>query len=253
MSKIVDIHTHILPGVDDGSKNLQESIQIIQSLYEQGITDIVLTPHYIKDTNYNATSAQKKKILESVKANLREDVRLYLGNEVLVCEDLIDLLKKHKINTINDSKYLLIELPFSGHLNSLQSILCELVDQGITPIIAHPERYQFLQKDKNRIRSLLEFNCLLQCNVDSLTGKYGRQAKKLMKWLLKNDLVQIVATDSHHVDDHKMLEKAYQKLKKRVGPEKYEQLTYSNPMKVIRDEVLEGNLDYLIREGRKGR
>lgn len=252
MDKIIDIHTHILPGVDDGSRNIEESIDIINYLYSVGITDIVLTSHYVIDTTYNYNQLVRVKLLDTLKEKLNNDnIHLYLGNEVYLTEKIIDLLESHEISTINDTKYMLVELPLSGYLNNFQNILCDLTSYGIVPIIAHPERYNFIQKNKKRIRELLEFNCLLQCNIDSLTGKYGNKAKKIMKWLLKKNLVQFVATDTHYVSSDKELKKAYSKLEKLVGKEKYKELTNLNPQKIINNEEVLGNLDYLIKEEKK--
>lgn len=252
MDRKIDIHTHILPGIDDGATNVEESMEIIHYLYNQGITDIVLTSHYIENTKYNYNQVSRNQILTVLRNNLNNDkIHLYLGNEVYLSENVIDLLEQHEISTINNTKYMLIELPLTGCLNNFQNILCALSDYGIVPIIAHPERYQFLQKNFHRVSELLEFNCLLQCNIDSIYGKYGKKAKKLMKWLLKNDLVQFVATDTHYVEDKKILEKSYKKLRKLVGEEKYQDLVYRNPLKVLNNEIVESNLEYLINEERK--
>ncbi len=253
MDRKIDLHTHILPSVDDGSQSVEESLEIINYLYSKGITDIVLTSHYIKNTNYSHNQISRDRQFKELCTRLtNQNVRLYLGNEVYLCEDVIELLESHEISTINNTRYMLIELPLTGYLNNLQNILWEVSNYGIIPIIAHPERYQFLQKDKRRIRELLEFNCLLQCNVDSITGKYGKKAQKLMKWLLKNNLVQFVATDTHYVDEDDVIDISYKKLKKLVGENRYRDLTYINPSKVLENEDIDaqGNLEYMINEGR---
>lgn len=246
---MIDIHTHILPGVDDGATTIEESLEIIDYLKDMGMTDIVLTSHYIKNTDYNSNQAQRKEILKQLESKIEKTgIHLYLGNEVYLCDDIMDLLKEKEIVTLNDTKYMLIELPLTGYLNNLSDILCNLTEHGIIPIIAHPERYHFLQKNKKRVRELLEFNCLLQCNIDSITGKYGKKAKKLMKWLLKNDLVAFVATDTHYVEKKKYLKKSFKKLKRMIGKEKFLELTKTNPEKMLHGETVEGNLNYLIRE-----
>jgi len=251
MDKMVDIHTHILPGVDDGAKTIEESLEILEYLYRCGFTDFVLTSHYIQNTKYNVNKEERKNIFQELKKKLpHQDMNLYLGNEVYLCETILDLLKKKKIATLNDTKYILIELPLTGYLKRLPNILCELTSQGYTPIVAHPERYHFLQKNKQRVKELLEFDCLLQCNLDSITGKYGRKAKKLMKWLLKKDLVQFIATDTHYVEKEKHLKKSLKKLKKTVGKEKFLELISTNPLKMLKGEEVEGNLEYLIEEER---
>lgn len=245
MDKIIDIHTHILPGVDDGARLIEDSIKIINYLKSIGISDIVLTSHYIKGSRYEFNTLVRTKILEELNKERDIDVNLYLGNEVYLCNEIIELLEHHEISTLNNSKYMLVELPLSNYMRDFPNILCELNDHGIIPIIAHPERYRFLQKNKKRISEILEFNCLLQCNIDSLTGKYGREAKKVMKWLLKKNLVSFVATDTHRVGNKKELEKAYSKLKKIVGEKKFKVLTYSNPKKVLENKDILGNINYM--------
>jgi len=112
------------------------------------------------------------------------------------------------------------------------------------------QRYHFLQKHNKKIRELLEFNCLLQCNVDSITGKYGKKAKKLMKWMLKHDLVQFVATDTHSVGKNKKLEKSFKKLRKIVGEKEFIELTSTNPLNILKGKEVQGNLEYLMEEER---
>ena len=246
MDKRIDIHTHILPGVDDGSKSINESLEIIDYLKNLGITDIVLTSHYMKGTNYEYNTKSRINILNNLEKELNDNnIRLYLGNEVYLCDEVVDLYKQGEICTINNSKYMLVELPLSSYYKNYPNILCELNDIGIVPIIAHPERYRFIQNNQKRINELLEFRCLLQINVDSLVGKYGKKAQKLAKFLLKKNLVSFVATDTHYVSNPKVLEKAYKKLKKIVGEEKYNELVYLNPRRVIENKTVEERLDYI--------
>lgn len=252
MDRIVDIHNHLLPGVDDGSRDILESVKLINGLVELGVTDIVLTSHYIEDTKYNYNKLVRSKILENLKSQIDNDkVNLYIGNEVYLSHNVLKLLEDGEICTLNDTKYMLVELPLDSYLNDLQAILCDLTGSGIVPIIAHPERYHFLHKDKKRIRELLEFDCLLQCNIESLHGKYGKKAKKLMKWFLKNDLVQFVGTDMHHSIDDVALEDSYYRLKKIVGKDKFTDIVYNNPKKMLRNENVSSNLDYLMKEEKK--
>ena len=249
MDRIIDIHNHILPGVDDGSKTIEESIKLIKYLKSLGIYDIVLTSHYIKGTKYEFNTLVRNNILRELKQALNDsEINLYLGNEVYLGDEVIDLYQKHEISTINGSKYMLVELQLSSYSKSFPNILCELDNYGIVPIIAHPERYRFIQKNKNRINELLEFNSLLQINVDSLIGKYGSKAKKTAKWLLKNNLVQFVGTDTHHIEHSRHLKKAYKKLKRLVGEKKFQELTYYNPRNVLANKTVSGNLDYFRKD-----
>lgn len=243
MDRIIDIHTHILPGVDDGSKSFEQSKKIINYLKDIGITDIVLTTHYIKDTKYVASVNTRKKLLEDLRKE-NPNINLYIGNEVFLNEDIISLFENKEISTINNTRYMLVELPLASYMHGFSNILCDLSEYGIIPIIAHPERYTFIEKDKKRIKELLEFNTILQINVDSLVGKYGKKTKKVAKWLLKKDLVSVVATDTHRVGDKKELEKAYKKLKKIVGNKRYQDLVYNNPRRILENKRIKRNLMY---------
>ena len=243
MDNKIDIHTHVLPGVDDGSKTIQDSLETIEYLKNIGITDIVVTSHYIRNTSYNVNVKEREKILKQLKKKV-EDVNLYIGNEVFLCDEVVDLYNKKEICTLNNSKYMLVELPLSTYYNNYPNAICSLNELGIVPIIAHPERYGFIKKDKKRVYELLEYDILLQCNIESLIGKYGKEAKKTAKWLLKKNLVSLVATDTHRVGDLKKINKAYKKLEKIVGKKKYEELVYLNPKRILENQEIESNLNF---------
>lgn len=238
MDKIIDIHNHILPGVDDGARTIEESIDIINYLGDVGIKDLVITSHYIDETKYNINVKERNKLLRKLKKLIPTDINIYLGNEVFLTDRIIELLNDKSISTLNNSKYILVEFPLTNLLNNYGNIFCNLTEKNIVPIIAHPERYSFIQKDKNKIYEFLDYNILLQINIESLIGKYGKESKKIAKWLLKKNLVSFVATDSHRVGNVKELKKAYKKLKRIVGKDKYNELTYTNPKKVIENKEI---------------
>lgn len=242
MDKMIDLHNHSLPGVDDGAKDFSETIENITFLKEKGITDIVFTSHFICDTKYQVEVSERKKLLEKIKLQYKDDnIHFYLGNEVYVCDSdiLLNLLKQEKITTINDSKYLLIEFPLHQSVHHIDKLLCELNDKGIIPIIAHPERYRTFQKDYKKILELLEYNCLLQCNLGSISGQYGSRAKKYMKWLLKQHLVSFISTDFHHIPEKDTFNKALKKLDKIISKEEKENLLYQNAKCVLEDKKVE--------------
>lgn len=245
---MIDIHTHILYGIDDGAKTVEDSINLIKEEIQNGITDIVLTSHYVVDTNYNANNKLKREIFESIKEKTTGlNVNLYLGNEVYATNNIMKLINNDEILTINGSKYLLIELPLNGSIRYLSNLLYELNSNKITPILAHPERYISLQNNKARIKTLLEYDIIFQSNLASLNGLYGNKTKKLVKWLLKKDLIQIMATDIHRTNKIKP-DKAIKKLTKLVGEEKTKELIEINPRKVINNESIEVNMDKIYND-----
>lgn len=241
MDNYVDIHSHILYGIDDGSKSLEESIEIIKQHIEMGFKDIILTPHYIENSKYETNNKEKKKLLETLKKELKKqniDINLYLGNEVFVNNTLE--IDKEKIEKLNNSKYLLIEFPMGEKPKNINNIIYELKIQGIIPVIAHPERYTFVQEHPNIVDEWVEEGALLQSNYGSIVGVYGENAKKAVKKLLKKNVISVLATDIHYPNNkiYQNIEKSRKKIKKIIGEEKYIELTITNPKKIIENKEI---------------
>lgn len=199
-----DIHSHILYGIDDGSRTLEESLEVLNMANIRGITDIVVTPHYIKDSKYHSNNKEKKQLLNTLNKEMKKrniNINLYLGNEVYIDEGIPSLLDTD-ISTINGSKYLLIELPMGSKSLILEEVLDELEDNNIIPIIAHPERYLRYYKDYDFFYQLKQRGCYLQGNIGSIYGHYGRKSKKMIKELLKRNLIDFFGSDIHHQDQH---------------------------------------------------
>ena len=231
-----DLHSHVLFGIDDGCKDIEESICLLKEAEKDGITDLVVTPHYIKDTKYTCNNEEKDKLFEELKAKAKEEgieINLYLGNEVYITENLLELLKKKEITTINNSKYVLLEFPLGNMLYNTKDIIYELVVAGYVPILAHPERYRIFQRHPDHIDEYLRMGVLLQGNYKSLYGKYGKQAKKTLTLFLKNKKITFLGSDCHHEKDFKL-----KKLKKKL-----KSLTKSDNMV---EDLLENNFNKVI-------
>ena len=235
---MIDIHSHLLYGIDDGSKSIDESIMIINNLNKIGIKDIILTPHYINGSSYVSSRKNNLDLINNLKEELKKrniDTNLYLGNEIYIDEDIKELIKKEEISSLNDTKYLLIELPMSGEKENYIDIFLELIELGYTVVLAHPERYISIQKDYKLIYELIEIGVLLQPNIGSILGDYGKNAKKVFKKLLKDDFVTFLGTDIHHdKKDYSFLEKAKSKIKKYVNEEKLNEILYKNAYELIK-------------------
>lgn len=228
-----DIHSHILYGIDDGSNSYQQSIDILKSLEERGVTDIVATPHYIIGTNYNSDNKKKFDLINKLQE--KTNINLYVGNEVYIDTDIIKYIKNNQISTINNSRYLLMELPLNEKLECANEIVFELRNNGIVPIIAHPERYHYLTLDD--LKKFIDQGCLLQGNVTSLLGKYGKNAKHNLELLLKKRMIHILGTDTHrsfNID----IKKCLQLLKNMVDEEIYLDLLERNFTKIVNDEKI---------------
>ena len=232
-----DIHSHLLFNIDDGSKSLDSSVRIITDMYERGYKGIILTPHYISDSNYDSNRKNNQKLLKELKEELIKnniDIELYLGNEIFIDYDILKLLKNNTISSLNDSKYLLIELPMSGEFEGYIEVFTELMEKGYKVILAHPERYLSFQKDYKKVNELESIGILFQSNIESIIGNYGKRARKMVKKLLKDKKISFLATDIHHRKrDYTKWDKAKKKYLKYLTEEEYKKLTIDNPLKVI--------------------
>lgn len=184
---LIDIHTHIIPSVDDGSSSLDESLKIIELLKAEGVDEVVCTSH--QDMHHI-----NKELLEEGFHLLKHNtsMKLYLGSEIFYYDAMIKDLNEGRLLSINNSKYILVE--FSFFLETpIEDIIFDLVVAGYKPIIAHIERYEYLSfKDYDKIRNA---GALIQVNSRSFERK---EYKKIIKYLLKNDLIDFIASDCHN-------------------------------------------------------
>lgn len=238
---MIDVHNHVLFGIDDGSKNLEESINILKNMYSIGYTDVIATPHYISNNLYDTNNKKKKEILEILKNKLREDnipMNLYLGNEVFIQDNIDKKIINGKIYSLNNSQYILIELPLNERINDDLDIIYELITTGAKVVLAHPERNRVFQQDIKELDNFLELGVLLQGNIDSLSGKYGKKAKTIFKIILKKRQYFVLGSDIHH--DKTKYFKRFKKLKNKIikltDKTYFDELTSINPQKIINDE-----------------
>ena len=155
---MTDTHCHILYGVDDGSVSIEESIELLKTMKEVGFDNIIMTPHYIENTNYCSLNTEKLSKLEILREEVKKqniDINLYLGNEIFINDHIAEGIKENRIYTLNGSKYLLFELPFHNRILNLLDIVYELKVAGFIPVLAHPERYDKLQDDYKYVDSLI--------------------------------------------------------------------------------------------------
>lgn len=193
---MIDIHTHILPYVDDGSQSFDESIHIIEGLIEQGVEHLFLTPHFYKQRNYLSTSENNMKIFKELQEKTKDlNISLYLGNEVKYSLEVFKCIEDGTIRPLNGCYYL-IEFSTGISIFDIYEAVHNMLSKGYKPILAHIERYEHLS-DLNDVNQLRKMGALVQINVSALLGNYGKPARKRILKLLKHDLVDFVATDSH--------------------------------------------------------
>ena len=233
-----DLHNHLLYGIDDGSKSLSESIKLLKEISKGGVTEIVLTPHYIINSRYTCDINTKLELLSNLEKemiNNNINIKLYLGNEIFLDDKILEYIKQGKISSINNSKYLLIEFPLINYPKYALNIFSELIYNGYKIILAHPERYTYLYKDMSLFDELKEMGVLFQGNTGSLFKKYGKYSKKMLKKLLKKDYIDFMATDTHH-SVKLNLKRVKRKLKRYISKKRVDELLITNFDKVINNE-----------------
>lgn len=197
---MIDIHTHILPGLDDGSPDMLCSVEMAELAAGSGVTDIIATPHFAPVIFGDNTKTLVMSQLETLKKEisvLNVELELYAGMEVFGTEDVPAFYKDGLLLTLNSTKYLLIEFDFDADTEYMRRILYELLDAGCIPIVAHPERYTALQDRPRAAGSWLQAGIGLQLNKGSFLGRFGRDARLLAHHMLENGMVTCIASDAH--------------------------------------------------------
>jgi protein-tyrosine phosphatase len=233
---VIDIHTHILPGIDDGVETIEESVTILKKASDEGVKAIVATSHiiempsesYWRKVNDTFNCVQQMIIQEKI------DIEIILGAELFISPDLPQKIKENKGLTINSGNgYVLLELP-------VYEIPLFTDLQGIVPIIAHPERYVEIQKDTNKLFDLVKKGVLTQLNSGSLMGRYGKKAQKTAKTLLGHNLIHIIGSDLHSIPNGPYpLLRGVNIAAGIVGIERAKEMVTSIPEKVINGEKID--------------
>lgn len=233
---MIDIHSHILPGVDDGAVDIDASVDLIRELCDAGFSDIIATPHYVDETNYISSRANNLKLLKKLRTRLKKEkinVEIHLGNEIYICPRILKLINDGEISGLADSKYLLVELPMSGEYPSYEDIFLELLRAGYKVILAHPERYTAFFKDFDSIVELYNMGVLMQCNLGSFIGHYGKAARKIAERLAREDMIFAVASDIHHPRGPKFVPAAIKRLSHYYDTFELEDILEKNPRKIL--------------------
>ncbi|TWH59742.1 protein-tyrosine phosphatase [Desulfitobacterium sp. LBE] len=248
---MIDLHCHIIPGVDDGAPDLSESLLIAQQLGRAGFETVVATPHVLEGRNYLTC----QEILEGTRmvnqaieeAGLK--LKILPGAECYIFPELPRWVKEDKIMTLgNMKKFLLVELPMLDVPLYTEKVFFELQVMGITPILAHPERNKELADTPLRLVEWANKGVLLQLNLRSLDGRYGEKASQCAQLLLENRLIHCIGSDAHRV----MQENAYQNtlsiLLDAIGKDAYEDITINLPNQVLAGERLEHLREYWLTQ-----
>jgi protein-tyrosine phosphatase len=242
---VIDLHAHILPGLDDGARTWEESLEMARMAVADGITVMVATPHLYQGRSPDPERVNKKEVILERLAQFRQKLAAAeIPLEVLPgCEfplgfESLHLLEQDLVLTLNDGqRYLLLELPGMALPPALEDIIFQLQSQGLTPIITHPERHMLLQERPEKLARLIDLGCLIQLTGSSLTGGFGRLVRKIARQMVKAGYIQVLATDAHSPSHRPpVLSLAVKELSRLVGPEQARAMVTVFPRKIIRGE-----------------
>ena len=243
---MIDIHSHIVFDVDDGPKSIEESKILLREAYSQGVRTIVSTSHRRKgmfETPEEKIATNFLKVREMAK-EVADDLIIAYGAEIYYTPDVVEKLEKKLIPTLNDSRYALIEFSMNTPYRDIHSALTKVLMLGITPVVAHIERYHTLENDEKKVRELINMGCYMQINSSSvlkprLFGDTYKFMKKRARYFLDKDLVHVVASDMHNLDNRPpYMREAYELIAKKYGSGKARELFETNPSKIINDKLI---------------
>lgn len=240
MNGYTDIHTHILPDVDDGAQNISDALQMIRLAYQNGTRTMVLTPHYRgKFKNDPSWLREVFDVFRTMVAEHYPDMKLYLGNEVYYEQETPELLEAGQAMTMNDSQYCLLEFRPDTLRSKIVTGISETIRYGFTPIIAHAERYDIFRSDRTLTDEVLEMGALIQLNADSIMGKHGKNVMRFCEYLLKEEKAHFVASDAHDVKRRPpLLRECWWKIYKKYGFEYASRVFYDNAQAVIENKIV---------------
>ncbi|MEE0858339.1 MAG: CpsB/CapC family capsule biosynthesis tyrosine phosphatase [Acutalibacteraceae bacterium] len=241
---MTDLHSHIIYGVDDGSENMDMSIEMLRGASKAGTRNIVFTPHcnisVDEDVRYkNDILINRYKQIKSKSKQIGLDINIYLGSEVYASNDITELIKRGNAITLNHSRYLLTEFNFNEDPLFVSNTLGKIQSMGLVPLLAHPERYKFVQKFPYMVYDWVRSGCLIQINRGSLIGGFGEASEQLAHFLLEENLVHIVSSDGHRPYRRKpVLNDAYNVVDKYYGRERAERLFKKNPEMILHNKEI---------------
>lgn len=241
--KIIDLHTHILPGIDDGPATMAESIQMLQNAQASDVAAVVVTPHCnipgFCQNYYDDAFLHALRTLRAAAEQANSPVKILAGMEVRVNDHLLALLRDKKVLTLNGSRYLLTEFAPDAAPGYCTGMLRKILSLGYTPLIAHPERYACVWQRPDCVDDWLALGCQMQLTGGSILGKFGYEAKRAADILLERDWAACVASDAHGARRRtNFLGDVYDYLKLHHSQSTAQRLLLENPLRICQNDLL---------------
>ena len=239
---MIDFHSHILPNIDDGSRNIEETFNLLKEAKNVGFEGIISTSHYIEGY-YETNAPEREAWLSAITEALRNkgmDVNLYLGNEIYLSENLIKLLEEGNASTINNTSYVLFEMPLNVEPLNLYDVVYEMLQHKIVPVLAHPERYVYIQTEPELVYDLIQKGVLMQANYASIIGYYGQREEFIVRKFLENNMIHFLGSDVHRQNTiYPKIPEILEELTELIGEKKVEELTTINPKLALSNKRIE--------------
>tara|TARA_Y100000816_G_scaffold234866_1_gene180506 strand:+ start:6029 stop:6826 length:798 start_codon:yes stop_codon:yes gene_type:complete len=245
---MIDFHNHVIPQMDDGAKDLETSLNMLNHAAEQGITDVVNTVHYQhpkminKKINFEKVKGEINKLQNQLNKN-QIPIKLHFGAEVFYLPNLNEIIDD-PLTTFGDGKYMLIEFSTIALPKKYKETLFKLKMSGVTPIIAHPERYRQIQNDISIITDLLEAGCIMQIDAGSPLGLFGKDAKRTSIEILKNNWCQLLGSDAHNDKNRNFCLRQSIDFIDSLVDYNIKSLVNENPLKILNGDLLTFDIEY---------
>ncbi len=235
MTGMTDMHCHVLPGVDDGARDIDEALDMLQIMYDEGIRSVIMTPHYHgghMEPDVETIRLRFKELKEAAQGyDTLAAMDLYIGCEIYYYPSVVEWLDEGRVLTMAGSRYVLLEFGYSSDVRKIAEGVSRVAASGYYPIIAHIERYSKLVGDMNAVYDLTDRGAYIQINTEALSA--GWRIRSFARKLLKNELVHFVGTDAHNMRGRiprMMRESEY--IRRRCGEEYCRELFIENPSKI---------------------
>lgn len=239
MEGFIDLHSHILPALDDGAGDMKKAREMLRIAYEEGIREIIATPHFFASRK-SASIERIRETIEEVHKEMENwgfHIKLYSGNEIYYRSEVEELLEQGQICTLADSQYVLVEFDPMTEYSYLRDGILKLDSYGYIPILAHTERYECLFQKKERLQRVKDHGGLIQVNASSFLGGMFDEVSRRARYIMKNQLLDFVGTDAHSTGKRSpRMQETAAYLYRKLGKERTEEILFKNPKAVLANQ-----------------
>ena len=239
---MIDFHTHIIPNIDDGSKSVEETFNLLNEAQSVGFDKIISTSHYMEGY-FEVENKERKVWIDALNEKAKEkniNINLFLGNEIYFTDNIVQLLEEGKASTVNNTSYVLFEIPLNSRPMNLDDVIYEMLRYKLVPVLAHPERYSCVHKDPELVYDLIDKGVLMQCNFGSFIGQYGTKSEIIAREMLMKDMVHFLGSDVHKQNTiYPNIPRVLDEIEKLVGKDKLVELTETNPELALNNKKID--------------